>query len=148
MLAAFALLAALSSPAHSSPSQAEGRAPAGFAFDPEHTPLEASATQASDGRFTLRLLPGLAWSEAELSVNGAGSQDLGPTDGLAAVEIDGIRDAMGPMSVDLQVMALDGRGVSWRFEVQPELIPVGELPKVAPTGEKKKRRRSRPEPRP
>ncbi len=138
MLAAFALLACFSSTA-----LADEPSPAGYAWDPQNTPLEATATQTTDGRFTLRLLPGLAWSEAELAVNGAGAQDLGPSDGLAAVEIDGIRDAVGPMAVDLQVMALDGRGVSWRFEVQPELIPIGELPKLAQDAGSKKRRRGR-----
>lgn len=123
-------------------------APAAYAWDPEHTPLEASATQATDGQFTLRLMPGVAWSSAEVSVSGAGSQDLGPNDGLAFVEIEGIRDHIGPLGVDLLAVAADGRGVSWRFEVQPELLPAGKPPVTLKPGLDKKARKGRTGKRP
>ena len=132
-----ALLAAapsLLSPALATTSEA----PASLAWDPAHTPLEASATLAADGTFTLLLLPDQPWKAAELTISGDGSHDLGPSDGTAPVEIAGVRDGLGPLWVELVVVTADDHGVSWSFEVQPELVPV-RAPASSPAEGKKRR---------
>lgn len=92
-------------------------------------PLEATATMGTDGRYTLRLLPGMAWTAAEVSVSGGGSQDLGPSDGSAPVEVRGIRDGVGALKVELLAQTPDRRGVSWSFEVQPVVLPATRPPR-------------------
>jgi len=104
------------------------RAPAPLAWDPAHTPLEASATLASDGSFTLLLRPDQAWSQAELTVGGDGFHDLGPSDGTAPVQVAGVVDGVGPLWVELAAVTPQQHGVSWSFQVQPELLPVAAPP--------------------
>lgn len=116
--------------------------PAAMAWDPAHTPLEASATLAADGSFTLVLLPEQAWTVAELSVRGDGAYDLGPSDGNDLVEVAGVLDGIGPLWVELVAVTPDAQGVSWSFEVQPELLPVAP-PELGPATDGKRRRSRR-----
>lgn len=132
-------LALVAAPARANP---DPDLPAALAWDPAHTPLEASATLAADGTFTLHLLPEQAWTSAELTVSGDGSHALGPADGTAPVTVAGVRDGLGPIQVDLVAVTADLKGVSWSFEVQPELLPVA-APESAPAEGRKSRRARR-----
>ena len=119
-------------------ASAPDQAPLPMAWDPDHTPLEASATLAPDGTFTLMLIPEGPWTQASLSVSGDGSFDLGPADASAPVEIQGVRDDLGPLQVQLDAVLPDAHGVSWSFEVQPELLPT-PAPPMPPKGSHRKR---------
>jgi len=115
-----------------------------LAWDPEHTPLEASATLAPDGSYTLVMLPEGPWSQASLSVSGDGSFELGPTDGSAPVEVQGVRDQQGPLWVQLDAVTPDDHGISWSFEVQPELLPT-PAPDMPPrAGHRRRHKRGGP----
>lgn len=119
-------------------------APAPLAWDPAHTPLEASATLASDGSFTLLLRPDQAWSQAELTVGGDGFHDLGPADGTAPIEVAGVVDELGPLRVELAAVTPQQHGVSWSFQVQPELLPVAAPPvELTDLGRRRRARRLR-----
>lgn len=143
-MCALALLSVLTSAALSSAARADAAdAPASLAWDPAHTPLEASATLSADGAFTLLLLPGTPWKAAELTVSGDGSHDLGPSDGTAPVEVAGVREGLGPIRVELVAVTPDDHGVSWSFEVQPELLPVQAPASPPAEGKKRRGRRAR-----
>lgn len=105
--------------------------------DPVLVPHEATATMAADGSFTLVLLPEQAWTQAELSIGGGGSVDLGPADGSAPVVIDGVVDQVGRLYLELATVSTDSHGVSWTFSVDPELLPV-QSPELA-RGERSRR---------
>ncbi len=100
-------------------------------------PHEATATISADGQYTLILLPELAWSAAELSVEGAGSMELGPAADGGRVEVSGVLDRTGTLVVELMAVTPDAQGVSWSFEVEPELLPVAP-PDRLPAADKKR----------
>jgi len=105
--------------------------------DADLPPHEASATISADGSFTLVLLPERPWTAAEVSVRGAQSIDLGATDGSAPIEVSGVVDAVGTLSIELWVVTPEAHGVAWTFSVDPELLPI-EPPVMAPAAERRR----------
>ncbi len=82
------------------------------------------ATRSPDGSWLLVLAPAGGWNSAELSVRGSDSVDLGPVRGGDQVRVEGQGEAGGPLHVTLQATTGEGAGVTWRFAVDPESVPV------------------------
>lgn len=102
----------------------------------------ASATLSADGQYTLLLQPDKAWSQAEVTVSGDGTTDLGPNGQDQSVRIDGYTSAQGPLWVTVQAVTEREVGLTWMFSVDPESIPVARP--VLEVGQRKsKRRRAR-----
>jgi hypothetical protein len=123
---ALLLIAALSAPASAGP------APSGpLAVDRDLARAtrdgrlpHAWATRSPDGHWTLVVTPAGGWTSAELSVAGVQTIDLGAAPGGRPLRLDGDGARPGPLLVTLQAALPDGQGVTWRFSVDPESVPV------------------------
>jgi len=123
---ALLLIAALGAPASAGPATMGA-----FAVDRELVRAtrdgrlpHAWATRSPDGHWTLVVTPAGGWSSAELSLAGVETVDLGAAQGGRPVRIDGDGARSGPLFVTLQAALPDGQGVTWRFSVDPESVPV------------------------
>lgn len=86
-------------------------------------PPVAVVSQGTDGRLSLVLRPNRDWSSAELSIVGGDTFDLGPAVEGKPIEIEGWAEHKLSHRLVLRVAELDGRGVTWRFEVDAQVIP-------------------------
>lgn len=88
---------------------------------PEH--LRPWATLTTDGRYVLELAPAQRWSSAEISVTGAASQDVGPAGPEQPMRIEGWTHAVGTLTISVMAVDAEGRGTTWLFTVDPEVLP-------------------------
>lgn len=86
-------------------------------------PPVALVSQGSDGRLSLVLRPNRDWASAELSIVGGDTFDLGPAVEGKPIEIEGWAEQKLSHRLVLHVAEPDGRGVTWRFEVDAQVIP-------------------------
>ena len=85
-------------------------------------PPSALASQTSDGMLTLVLRPERSWSSAELTVAGT-TFDLPEAKEGEGVEIETLAVVRGSHRVVLRVAEEDGRGVTFRFVVDTQVLP-------------------------
>lgn len=89
---------------------------------PPAPPL-AHATLAADGSYDMVIQPPQGWDEAEITVSGDGSHDLGAALTDEPVHLSGWTSVRGPLSVTVQAATGNHRGTTWIFTVEPELVP-------------------------
>ncbi len=87
-------------------------------------PPPAEATLSADGHYVLLLRADEAWAAAEVKVDGDGALDLGAVPAGEAVRVEGWVDEPGPLAVRVAAATPDDRGLTWRFFVDPDLVPV------------------------
>ena len=85
-------------------------------------PPRALASQTSDGMLTLVLRPERPWSSAEITVAGT-TIDLGEAKVGEGVEVETVAAVRGSHRVLLRVAEEDGRGVTFRFVVDTQVLP-------------------------
>lgn len=90
-----------------------------------------SATLASDGYYTIRIVPDTAWKAAELKVMGGENTDLGPAKIEEVVTADGWTDEQRSLRITLTAAGVDGRGWTWMFDVEPFRVPA-KTPELTP----------------
>jgi hypothetical protein len=90
-----------------------------------------SATLASDGHYTLRIVSDSAWNAAELKVMGGETTDLGPNKVDEVVLVEGWTDEQRSLRISLAAACVDGRGRTWMFEVEPFRVPA-KVPELTP----------------
>ena len=86
-------------------------------------PPGALASQTSDGTLTLVLRPERAWSSAELTIAGGDTIDLGSAQVGQGIEIETWAEVRSTHPVVLRVAEEDGRGVTFRFVVDTQVLP-------------------------
>jgi hypothetical protein len=86
-------------------------------------PPMALVSQGSDGRLSMVLRPDRDWDSAELIIVGGDTFELGPAREGSAFEVVGWAEHRSSHSVVLRVAASDGSGVTWRFEVDTQVVP-------------------------
>ncbi len=69
------------------------------------------------------LRPERDWDSAELIILGGDTFELGPAREGSAVEVQGWAAHRSSHPVVLRVATADGIGVTWRFEVDTQLVP-------------------------
>jgi hypothetical protein len=84
---------------------------------------EVSATLASDGYYTIRIVPDHGWKSAEMTVQGGETADLGPADKDAPLTVDGWTENRTLMRITLSAASNDGVGRTWMMEVEPFRVP-------------------------
>ena len=86
-------------------------------------PPTALVSQGADGRLSMVLRPDRDWESAELIIVGGDTFELGPAREGSAVEVEGWAAHRISHPVVLRVAASDGSGVTWRFEVDTQVVP-------------------------
>lgn len=104
------LLLALSGPVLAAPS--DGVAP------------RAHLMLAPDGSYDLLLQSTRGWDEAEITVSGDGSHDVGAVGEDEPFRLEGMTSVQGPLRVTVQAVTPDEHGMTWMFTVDPELVPM------------------------
>ena len=87
------------------------------------TPPTALVSQGADGQLSMVLRPDRDWDAAELVIVGGDTFELGPAREGTAVEVEGWARHRISHPVVLRVAASDGSGVTWRFEVDTQVVP-------------------------
>ena len=82
-----------------------------------------TATLAADGHYSIRLVPDIAWTAAELKVLGGETADLGPAEPGETVVVEGWTDEQQSLRISLSAAGTDGKGSTWLFEVEPFRVP-------------------------
>lgn len=96
---------------------------------------QAWATRSADGRWMVEITPAGGWSSAELSVAGVETIDLGPAPGGRPLRVEGEGAAADTLHLTLQAALPDGAGVTWRFAIEPESVPVAG-PRTGPRADR------------
>jgi len=91
------------------------------------------ATVAPDGQYNLVVEPQVRWMEAEITVRGDDSKDVGPAAPGMPVEVRGWTGRKGSLRVTIQAATHGGLGVTWMLEVDPDMVPV--RPPLAPAAD-------------
>jgi len=86
-------------------------------------PPSAFVSQGSDGTVSLVLRPDRDWESAELVIVGGDTIDLGPARRGESIEVEGWAEQRMSHEVVLRIAETDGRGVTWRFEVDTQVVP-------------------------
>ncbi len=86
-------------------------------------PPLAFVSQGSDGTVNLVIKPDRDWESAELVIVGGDTFELGPARRGSAVEVEGWAEKKLSHEVVLRIAESDGRGVTWRFEVDTQVVP-------------------------
>ena len=89
----------------------------------EVTPL-AHVMLAPDGSYDLMLQSSLGWDEAEITVSGDGSHDVGAVGEDEPFHLEGLTSVQGPLHVTVQAVTPDEHGMTRMFTVDPELVPM------------------------
>jgi hypothetical protein len=82
----------------------------------------ATATLSADGQYDVRIVPDVAWLSAEITVDG-NATDVGPVQADDAIDIVGTTSKIGTLTVQVMAVTTDNRGVTWLFQVEPEILP-------------------------
>lgn len=91
---------------------------------PAHAiPPQALASQTSDGTLTLVLRPERAWRSAELTIGGGDTIDLGAATVGQGIEVQAWAVVRSTHPIVLRVAEEDGRGVTFRFVVDTQVLP-------------------------
>ncbi len=93
-----------------------------------HAEPEVTATLASDGYYTIRIVPEFAWKSAEMVVQGGETADLGPASKDAPLTVDGWTENQTTMRITLASAGTDGVGRTWMMEVVPFRVPAANPP--------------------
>ena len=98
-----------------------------LAFTTEAAPAEprASATLSADGQYDVQIFPDVAWLSAEVTVDG-NATDVGPQQADVPFDVTGSTASIGTLSVQVMAVTTDNRGVTWMFQVEPEILPAGQ----------------------
>ena len=86
-------------------------------------PPSAFVSQSADGMVHLVLRPERDWESAELVIVGGDTIDLGPARQGESLEVEGWAQQRLSHEVVLRIAEVGGRGVTWRFEVDTQVVP-------------------------
>lgn len=81
------------------------------------------AIRSPDGAYTLILVAPVAWTGAEVSVAGTDAVDLGPAKASQVVRVNGWTSNSGPLTITIRVALSSHHGVTWQFQVDPQIVP-------------------------
>jgi hypothetical protein len=98
----------------------------------------ATATLSADGQYDVRIVPDVAWLSAEITVDG-NATDVGPQQADVPFEVTGSTAEIGTLSVRIMAVTTDNRGVTWMFEVEPEILPADQPDMSGTQGHKRPR---------
>jgi hypothetical protein len=98
----------------------------------------ATATLSADGQYDVRIVPDVGWLSAEITVDG-NSTDVGPVQADDPIDVVGTTTKIGTLSVQVMAVTTDNRGVTWTFQVEPEILPA-EAPDMSGAASKKRPR--------
>lgn len=87
-------------------------------------PPLAQATLAPDGSYDLLVQPPRGWQEAEITVSGDMSHDVGAVGLDEPFRLAGVTSSRGTLDVVVQAVDEEDRGITWLFSVEPELVPL------------------------
>jgi hypothetical protein len=109
-----------------------------FAFTTEAAEPEprATATLSADGQYDVQIVPDVAWLSAEVTIDG-NATDVGPQQADVPFEVTGSTASIGTLSVQVMAVTTDNHGVTWMFQVTPEILPAGQ-PDMSGTQDRKK----------
>ena len=109
-----------------------------FAFAMEASPSEprASATLSADGQYDVQIFPDVAWLSAEVTIAGDAT-DVGPQQAGVPFDVTGSTTGIGTLSVQVMAVTTDNHGVTWMFQVEPEILPAGQ-PVMSGTQDRKR----------
>ena len=96
---------------------------------------EVTATLATDGQYTIRIVSDVSWTAAELRVFGGETTELGPIESGQSISVEGWTDEHQSIRITLSAAVSDGQGRTWMFDVEPFRVPAV----VPPMTPKKKR---------
>jgi hypothetical protein len=82
----------------------------------------ATATLSADGQYDVQIFPDVAWLSAEVTVDGSAT-DVGPQQADVPFDVRGSTASIGTLSVQVMAVTTDNRGVTWMFQVEPEILP-------------------------
>ena len=82
----------------------------------------ATATLSADGQYDVQIFPDVAWLSAEVTVDG-NATDVGPQQADVPFDVTGSTASIGTLSVQVMAVTTDNRGVTWMFQVEPEILP-------------------------
>jgi hypothetical protein len=98
----------------------------------------ATATLSADGQYDVQIVPDVAWLSAEVTVDG-NATDVGPQQADVPFDVTGSTASIGTLSVQVMAVTADNRGVTWMFQVEPEILPAGQ-PDMSGTQDRKRPR--------
>ena len=82
----------------------------------------ATATLSADGQYDVQIVPDVAWLSAEVTVDGSAT-DVGPQQADVPFGVTGSTTSIGTLSVQVMAVTTDNHGVTWMFQVEPEILP-------------------------
>jgi hypothetical protein len=80
----------------------------------------ATATLSADGQYDVQIFPDMAWLSAEVTIDG-NATDVGPQQADVPFDVTGSTASIGTLSVQVMAVTTDNRGVTWMFQVEPEI---------------------------
>ena len=98
----------------------------------------ATATLSADGQYDVQIVPDVAWLSAEVTVDG-NATDVGPQQADVPFDVTGSTASIGTLSVQVMAVTTDNHGVTWMFQVEPEILPAGQ-PDMSGTEDRKRPR--------
>jgi hypothetical protein len=98
----------------------------------------ATATLSADGQYDVRIVPDVSWISAEITVDG-NSTDVGPVHADDPIDVTGSTSSIGTLSVQVMAVTTDNHGVTWMFQIEPEILPAGQ-PDMSGAQEKRRPR--------
>jgi hypothetical protein len=98
----------------------------------------ATATLSADGQYDVQIVPDVAWLSAEVTVDG-NATDVGPQQADVPFDVTGSTMSIGTLSVQVMAVTTDNHGVTWMFQVEPEILPAGQ-PDMSGTQDRKRPR--------
>ena len=96
----------------------------------------ATATLSADGQYDVQIFPDVAWLSAEVTVDG-NATDVGPQQADVPFDVTGSTASIGTLSVQVMAVTTDNRGVTWMFQVEPEILPAPQ-PDMSGSQDRKK----------
>ena len=107
-----------------------------FAMEASPTEPRASATLSADGQYDVQIVPDVAWLSAEVTIDG-NATDVGPQQADVPFDVTGSTASIGTLAVQVMAVTTDNRGVTWMFQVEPEILPAGQ-PDMSGTQDRKR----------
>ncbi len=98
----------------------------------------ATATLSTDGQYDVQIVPDVAWLSAEVTVDG-NATDVGPQQADVPFVVTGSTASIGTLSVQVMAVTTDNRGVTWMFQIEPEILPADQPDMSGTEGRKKPR---------
>jgi hypothetical protein len=88
---------------------------------PDEAP-HATASMATNGEFSLELVPAVDWESAEISVAGADAVEVGAHRRGQPLLVEGTTALAAPLRVTVRAALSQEHGVTWVFTVDPDLV--------------------------